>query len=76
MQSISDGHNSILSQEYIEFDRDQLRSMSTHGFSTNDILNPCQKNQQFFPFITERQVLSLSCVGYECNNVFSSAVFS
>lgn len=41
---------------------DQLRAMSTHDFSTNDMVNPWQNNKQCFPLITEKTCISLQAV--------------
>lgn len=46
----------------MSFDGNQLRSMSTHGFPTNDMVNPWQNNKQYFPFITEKTYISLQVV--------------
>lgn len=59
---IGDGHNSILCQEDMAFDGNQLRSMSTHGFPMNDMVNSWQNNKQCFPFITEKTCISLQAV--------------
>lgn len=59
---IGDGYNSILCQEELAFPGDQLRSMSTLGFSTNDMANPWQNNKQCFSFITEKISISLQSV--------------
>ena len=59
---IGDGPNSFLCQGDMAFDGDQLRSMSTHGFPANDMINPWQNNKQHFPFITEKTGISLQAV--------------
>lgn len=46
----------------MSFDGNQLRSMSTHGFPTNDMVNPWQNNKQYFPFIAEKICISLQVV--------------
>lgn len=59
---IGDGYTSILCQEDMAFDGDQLRSTSTHGFSKNDIVNPWKNNKECFSLITEKTCISLQSV--------------
>lgn len=41
---IGNGSSSILHQEVLTFDGDQIRSMSTLSSLTNDMINPWQNN--------------------------------
>lgn len=41
---IGDGYSSILPQEVLPFDGDQIKSMSTHSSLTNDMISPWQNN--------------------------------